>query len=248
MNKANADDLGAYEKKQFVDSQGNILPYRILFPEQYKDGNKYPLILFLHGAGERGNDNELQLVHGGSLFLKNENRKQFPAVIVFPQCPHDAWWAAIDLDGNYLPVKLDFDYSRKITGPLNASIELIQTLIKTEQVDSNRVYVVGLSMGGMGTFEAVYRYPNLFAAAIAICGGGDEKAYDKRVVKTPFWIFHGAADDVVEVNFSRKMVARLKELKADVKYTEYPGIGHESWENAFAEQELMPWLFSKRKN
>ena len=223
------------------------MPYRILFPEHYDHRKKYPLLLFLHGAGERGKDNELQLTHGASLFLKGENRKRFPAFVVFPQCPRDTWWAAIDLDMNHIPLKLDFDYSRKITAPLKSAIELTQMLIKKEGVDPKRVYIVGISMGGMGTFEAVYHYPELFAAAIPICGGGDSKAYDKRVSKISFWIFHGAADDVVDVKYSREMVDRLKKMKAEVKYTEYPGVQHESWNEAFAEPELLPWLFSKKR-
>ena len=242
-----AQDLNAYEKRRYVDSQGNSLPYRILFPERYDHGKRYPLVLFLHGAGERGKDNELQLTHGASLFLKDENRKGFPAFVVFPQCPQDAWWAAVDLDVNHTPIALDFDYSRKITAVLKSAVELTQMLIKKERVDSKRIYIVGLSMGGMGTFEAVFRYPGLFAAAIPICGGGDSKAYDKRVAKIPFWIFHGAQDDVVDVKYSREMYARLRELKAEVKYTEYPGIQHESWPYAFAEPQFLPWLFSKKR-
>lgn len=239
-----AQDLNAYERKQYVDSQGASLPYRILFPERYDHRRKYPLVLFLHGAGERGKDNQLQLTHGASLFLKDENRKRFPALVVFPQCPVDVWWPAVDL--NHLP--LDFDYSRKMTAPLQAAIELTQTLIKKERVDSKRIYIIGLSMGAMGTFEAVYRHPELFAAAIAICGGGDSSAYDQRVAHVPFWIFHGADDDVVNVSYSREMHAKLMQLKAEAKYTEYPGVQHESWNKAFAEPDFLSWLFSKKLN
>jgi len=242
-----AQDLNAYEKREYVDRQGDSLPYRILFPDDSDRRKRYPLVLFLHGAGERGKDNELQLTHGASLFLKDENRAKFPSFVVFPQCPADDFWAALNLDQNHLPSKFDFDYSRKMTAPLKHAIELTQMLIKNERVDPKRIYIVGLSMGGMGTFEAVYRYPKLFAAAIPICGGGDSKAYDKRVAKTPFWIFHGAEDDVVDVKYSREMYARLKELKAKVKYTEYLGVQHESWPHAFAEPEFLSWLFSQKR-
>ncbi len=240
-------DLSAYLKREYIDPHRNSLPYRILLPQHYDRSRKYPLVLFLHGAGERGKDNELQLTHGASLFLEKQNRTKFQSFVVFPQCPQNGYWAAAQPVAEQIPLKLDFDYSRKITAPLKSAIELTQFLLQKEHVDSKRVYVVGLSMGGMGTFEAVYRYPKLFAAAIAICGGGDSKAYNKEAAKVPFWIFHGAEDNVVEVKFSREMYARLKELKAQVKYTEYPGVQHESWLNAFAEPEFLTWLFSQKR-
>ena len=102
-------------------------------------------------------------------------------------------------------------------------------------------------MGGMGTFESVYRYPDLYAAALPICGGGDLKLYDSRVNKTPYWIFHGDADAVVNVELSRTMYAKLKTLKANVKYTEYPNINHNSWENAFSDPEFLNWMMKQRK-
>jgi predicted peptidase len=103
-------------------------------------------------------------------------------------------------------------------------------------------------MGGMGTFESVYRYPNTFAAALPICGGGNEKAYDQRVRGTAFWVFHGDKDGVVDVQLSRNMVNRLKELKAkEAVYSEYPGVNHNSWENAFAEPEFLGWMFRQKR-
>ena len=102
-------------------------------------------------------------------------------------------------------------------------------------------------MGGMGTFEAVYREPKLFAAAAPICGGGDTKAYSKQSARVPFRIFHGADDAVVAVNLSRDMVGRLKELNASVQYIEYPGVNHNSWDNAFAEPDFLGWFFAKMR-
>ena len=240
---ANAQDFSAYQKKEFSG-----MPYRILFPRNYANGKKYPLILFLHGAGERGTDNAKQLVHGGSLFINDRNSKKFPAIVLFPQCPENEYWTHIDLNGDQHPRMFDFDYSQPPTDSLKKAIELTQSIIRKERVDPKRVYVLGLSMGGMGTFEAVYRYPELFAAAIPICGGGDVHSYDQRVKGFPFWVFHGAEDDLVDVANSRAMVQRLKELKAKVKYTEYPHVKHESWDLAFAEPKFLHWLFSNRKN
>ena len=129
---------------------------------------------------------------------------------------------------------------------MEAAHELVRRIATDEAVDRSRVYITGLSMGGMGAFEAVYRYPDLFAAALPICGGGDLRAYDRRVRKTAFWVFHGTDDAVVDVALSRDMHAKLKALKVKTKYTEYPGVNHNSWDNAFAEPGFLEWMFSQR--
>lgn len=232
-----------YQKKVFQASNGLELPYRILLPQEYDPHKKYPVVLFLHGAGERGNDNEKQLVHGAKLFLTPENRKNFPAIVIAPQCPAENYWGSVIVDRTTSPFTLSFDYSRPATTALSAAIELVKKIITEEGVDKKRVYITGLSMGGMGTFEAVYRYPKLFAAAAPVCGGGDAERYTRQAAKIPFWIFHGDADAVVSVKESRTMVEKLKKLNAVVKYTEYGGVNHNSWDNAFAEPDFMKWLF-----
>lgn len=237
-----------YQKKEFVFAEGKTLPYRILYPENYDKTKKYPLLLFLHGAGERGKDNEKQLTHGAKLMLTEQNRKDFPAIIIFPQCPEESFWASSKIDRTVQPVKFELDYSGEGNWPLLAANELVKKIMTEEAVDASRVYITGLSMGGMGTFESVHRYPNLYAAALPICGGGDVKSYDKRIKKTAFWVFHGAADAVVNVSLSREMVDKLKAIKAEVKYSEYPGVNHNSWDNAFAEPDYLGWmLLHKRK-
>jgi predicted peptidase len=242
-----SQDLSLYQKKEFTYSEGKVLPYRILYPENYDKSKKYPLILFLHGAGERGKDNEKQLIHGSKLFLKDENRKNFPAIIVFPQCPEEFFWATTKIDRSVQPHKIEFDYNAEPGWPLVAANELVKKLVKEESVDKARLYITGLSMGGMGTFESVFRYPNLYAAALPICGGADTTHYDKRVRKTSFWIFHGAADAVVDVNLSRQITDKLRYLKADVTYSEYPGVNHNSWDNVFAEPTFISWMFSHKR-
>ncbi len=242
-----AQDLSAYQKGSYVNAEGSILPYRILFPEHYDQTRNYPLILFLHGSGERGNDNEKQLKHGAGLFLKEENRKKFPCFVIFPQCPVEDSWHCMIPDRSKTPALFAFDYSASVKTSLASALEAVKKIMKEESVDPARVYITGLSMGGMGTFEAVYRYPAMFAAAAPICGGGDVTHYDSRILKTSFWIFHGDQDAAVDVKYSRQMTDRLKELKAEVKYTEYPGVNHNSWDNAFAEPDLMSWLFSHQR-
>lgn len=243
-----AQDLSLFEKKEFVSSRGDTLLYRVLYPANYDPGRKYPLILVLHGAGERGNDNEKQLVHGGKLFLADSNRIKYPAIILFPQCPQNSYWSSVKIDRTTQPLTIAFDYaSSQITPPLNSAIELTRSYINDGKADRRRVYVTGLSMGGMGTFEAVYREPKLFAAAAPICGGGDTKAYSKQSARVPFRIFHGADDAVVSVDLSRAMVGRLKELNASVQYVEYPDVNHNSWDNAFAEPDFLGWFFGNRR-
>jgi predicted peptidase len=241
-----AEDLSLFEKATYINKDGTKLPYRILYPKNYVRSKKYPLVLFLHGAGERGNDNEKQLTHGAKMFLKAENREKFPTIVIFPQCPEESFWSSVKWEREKKPA-FSFDYSRPSNVPLVSSYELVNKMIREEGVDVSRVYITGLSMGGMGTFEAVYKYPSLFAAAMPICGGGDVASYDSRILKTPFWVFHGDADPVVDVLYSRTMVDKLKELKADVKYTEYPGVSHNSWDNAFAEGEFLSWMFAHRR-
>jgi predicted peptidase len=240
-----SQDFSKYQKREFKSADGSSLPYRILFPENYDTSKKYPLILVLHGAGERGNDNEKQLVHGAKLFLDSVVREKYPAIVVFPQCPTESYWSSVRIDRGVSPLKLDFDYTRPATQPLKDAVSLVRKLVEEEAVVEDKVYITGLSMGGMGTFEAVYRNPDLFAAAMPICGGGDTAHYKK--IKIPFWVFHGDADAVVDVKYSRSMVEKLKDLHMKVKYTEYPGVNHNSWDNAFAEPDFLKWMFSKKR-
>ena len=239
--------LDIYEKKEFVFAERKILPYRILYPVNYDKTKKYPLLLLLHGAGERGKDNEKQLAWGSKLFITEENRKKFPAIVVFPQCPEESFWAVMKTDQTKQPPARTFDYSVEPNWPLAAANELVKKISNEEGVDKKQIFISGLSMGGMGTFESVYRYPDMYAAALPICGGGDVNHYDKRIAKVPFWIFHGAVDAVVNPQLSRDMVEKLKSLKAEVRYSEYPGVNHDSWKNAFAEPDYLSWMLSHKK-
>jgi predicted peptidase len=241
-----ATTLELYLKKQF-NYQGNVLPYRILYPDHYDKHTMYPLLLFLHGAGLRGNDNEQQLMHGARLFLTGENQKKYPTIVVIPQCPANLSWSFPNIDKSTQPMKLTFDYTKPATWPLKAANELVRGISDTASVDKSRIYITGFSMGGMGTFESVFRYPDLYAAALPICGAGDAIAYDKGLKNTSFWIFHGANDSRVDVKHSREMAARLKKLKIPVKYTEYAGVDHNSWDNAFADPNYLEWMFMQKR-
>ena len=241
------DDYSLFLRREFSVRGGKILPYRILYPMSYNPSVKYPVVLFLHGAGERGNDNSAQLKYGAKLFLNEEYRKKYPCFVIFPQCPLDDFWSSVKIDGKTDPVTFEFDYSIQETEALSSAIALLKQIITEESAEKTRVYIAGLSMGGMGTFEAVYRNPELFATAMPICGGGDAKRYDRNLTGIYFWVFHGDQDQSVPVKYSRDMVDRLKELKLDYLYSEYPGVKHNSWDYAFAEKEFIPWMFKHKR-
>ncbi|MDB4015735.1 alpha/beta hydrolase-fold protein [Flavobacteriaceae bacterium] len=239
----NVSEVFAQEYRYAIyEQEEKSLPYRILLPENYDTKKNYPLLLFLHGSGERGNDNELQLVHGSTLFLDSDFRKNNPAIIVFPQCAKDAYWATTT------QTETGFTYVKKPKN--NPTLDLVEgmldDIIQNYGIDKKRIYVGGLSMGGMGTFELVYRNPKMFAAAFAICGGANPKI--ARKIRRPVWrIDHGEADQVVAVDLSKKMVAALLKKKATVAYNWYPGVNHNSWDTVFADPDFLPWLFAQKK-
>ncbi|MCL6267936.1 alpha/beta hydrolase-fold protein [Flagellimonas myxillae] len=240
-----AQDLSAYQKKYF-EKNGDSIPYRLLLPKDYDPTVKYPLILFLHGSGERGNNNEAQLVHGSSLFLQEAVRSNYQAIVVFPQCAANSSWAKVDYAGNADNFKFIFHEDADATKDMLLLEGLLKYLKKSYKLDKNRLYVGGLSMGGMGTFELVRRNPKMFAAAFPICGGANPQI-SKKLKKPHWWIFHGEADTVVPEKYSADMAQAMGQLGINTKYTVYPGVGHNSWDNAFAEPELLSWLFSKSK-
>jgi predicted peptidase len=215
---ANAQSEDIYTVHWYVDNQDS-LPYRMLYPADYDRNQRYPLVLFLHGAGERGSDNQKQLTHGASLFLTPSHRERFPCIVVFPQCPEDDYWSSVDIDREQRPFALDFDYNRPAQRPLEMALQLTDQIISREAIDTQRIYIMGLSMGGMGTFEAIYHRPDFFAAAVPICGGGDALAYHEKSVNQPFWIFHGAEDNVVGVEHSITMYDRIIDLGGQASYT-----------------------------
>lgn len=247
---ASAQDLTLY-KKQIFRKGKDSLNYRIMYPSKYDVNKKYPVVLFLHGAGERGSDNSKQLVHGANLFADSANRIKFPAFVIFPQCPESDFWAKIERDQAPDSDTLGgfhFISEGNVGKSLGLVVNLIDSFAKTPQVNTKKIYLGGLSMGGMGTFELLWRKPQFFAAAFPICGGGDPTKVNVYADNFPIWVFHGASDPVVPVSNSRLMVNELKKAGANVTYSEYPGVKHNSWDNAFAEPDLLPWLFSKEKN
>lgn len=190
-----------YERSVFVSSSGDSLNYRLLEPEVMQAGEKYPLVLFLHGAGERGNDNEKQLTHGGQMFLNPVNREKYPAFVLFPQCPESGYWAYENRPQSFIPTQMPV--GKEMPSVFQAVKELLDMYLANPQVDKSRIYIMGLSMGAMGTYDMVSRFPDIFAAAVPICGTVNPTRLS-AARNVAFRIFHGDADDVVPVAGSRQ--------------------------------------------
>ncbi len=249
LSSANAQiNYPEFEKQQYTNN-GDTLLYRILYPLNYSEDEIYPLILFLHGAGERGSDNELQLVHGAALFADSSVRTKYPAFVIFPQCPVDKTWAGYKINhgADSATHRLYLEPNTPFQRPLQLVKLLLDSLSNARQVDKKRIYIGGLSMGGFGTFDMLQRYPDFFSAAFPICGGGIPADAIKYAKNVTMWVFHGAKDNVVNPGLSRNMVAALKAAGGNVKYTEYPEANHNSWDSAFAEPQLFSWLFSQSR-
>ncbi len=240
----NAQSFDLYKKEIFV-KESDTLQYRILWPVDFDKNKKYPVVLFLHGAGERGIDNSKQLVHGSKLFLKTEFRKKHPAIVIFPQCPESDYWSNITVDRSKNGrEKFSFQYGETPNTSLGLVIDMMDEIISKSYTKEDQIYIGGLSMGGMGTFEMLYRRPNMFAAAMIICGGGDPDTVNKYAKTTSLWIFHGAKDNVVAPSFSLDMAQAVLKAGGFPKVTLYDNANHNSWDPAFSEPDLLSWLFS----
>jgi len=233
-----ADDFVA---RTFTDIQQRTLPYRLLIPTNYDKGTKYPVILFFHGAGERGIDNSAQLVHGVGNFATPEARAKYAAFVIAPQCPLDKQW--VDMPwGAQSGARPD-----KPSDPMQLALEILDSVTDEFNIDKDRTYVAGLSMGGYATWDCVTRSPNRFAAAIAVCGGGDESTVTGSVAKVPVWAFGSSDDGTVPPIRTLHMVEAMMKQGGQPRYYLYTGLGHLSWDKAFSEPELLPWLFSQRR-
>ncbi len=229
-----------FEPRSFSTPDGGTLPYRLLVPAKIEAEKKYPLVIFLHGAGERGSDNALQLKNGAPAFAKPEAREKFPCFVFAPQCPKDKKWVEMEWGGVTGTAPAD-------PGPIEKLVlSAADALAHEFQIDPDRIYVTGLSMGGFGTWDLITRHPEKFAAAIPVCGGGDKtKAAAAKAV--PVWAFHGLEDKVVLPVRSQDMVAAVRAAGGTAALTEYPGVAHDSWTFAYSEANLLPWLFAQRR-
>lgn len=219
---------------------GGELPYRLLKPKTVAAGPKYPLVVFLHGAGERGVDNTIQLIHGMADLASDAMMKRHPAYVIAPQCPADQQWVDVPwtADSHTMPAEP--------TASLRMVQELIGSLEKELPIDSGRIYLTGLSMGGFGVWDLLQRQPERFAAAVPVCGGGDP-AFASKLKAVPLWAFHGDADTTVKVMRSRDMIAALKAAGGRPIYTEYEGVSHNSWTATYGNRFVWDWVFAQSR-
>jgi len=228
------DDI-EFRKKEYVNKKGERLPYRLFVPLGYDANKKYPLLLWLHGGDGRGSDNVRQLNGGNQLgthfFAGKEVQLKFPIFLLLPQCPSGDNWSDPDLNQ---PTKW-----------LELTMAALAEVRKQFSVDPDRLYLAGQSMGGLGAWSTLQAYPGMWAAAVIL------SAYDnftdiKVLSQTPIWVFQGKEDDTVPVLLVQDMVKQLKKAHANLRYTEYPKAGHDVWNKAFAEPDLLPWLSSQK--
>lgn len=236
------------------DYHDHAFPYRLLTPEKVEPGKKYPLVLFLHGAGERGDDNRIQLLYLPTWMSEADYRGRFPCYLLAPQCPKAKWW--FDAKRAFGRPKADADATAQPADPpgaaplsdeLQAVSRMLDEALAKHPIDPDRVYLTGLSMGGFGSWALAAAQSERFAAMAPICGGGDAGTAGK-LTQLPIWVVHGGADPVVPVARSRAMVEAVKLAGGNVQYHELEGVGHDSWTPAYRDPAgLLKWLFEQRR-
>ena len=228
------------EAREWKAPDGTLVKYRWSEPPTLEPGKTYPLVLFLHGAGERGDDNAAQLKHGVLPILEAANKLGEPCFLIAPQCPADRWWAPIRRDTMRLKA------ADQPNNMLDSVLALVDATLKSHPVDPKRFYVTGLSMGGYATWDLLGRVPERIAAAVPICGGGDP-ALAEKFKDIPIWAFHGEADATVPVKTTRDMITALEKAGGKPKATYYPQVNHDSWTRTYQDPEVIRWMFAQRK-
>ncbi len=214
---------------------GNSLPYCLLLPENYTPSKEYPLVLLLHGAGERGSDNIKQTTHFNNMYTSNGDLLS-DVIALCPQCPSDGWW---NIDG--------FSYGDE-KGWLGSAMRLLENIEDNYSCDKDRIYVTGLSMGGYATWSLLERYSDVFAAGVPVCGWGDTSK-GSVLVDVPIWIYHGTNDDTVSFKSSSMMyesIIKAGGIKAH--FTQLNGVNHNAWDYAYVDREMISWLLSQDKS
>ena len=219
-----AETQTGFVEKEFKNSDDTTSKYVVFVPAAYDGKTEYPVILFLHGSGETKGGTKMPVEVGLGALIKNQE-KTFPFIVVIPQSEKRTWSAASD-DGK-------------------RALKMLEATQKEYKTDAKRVILTGLSMGGDGTWSMAAAFPDEWAAIVPICGGGNPKDAEK-IKDIPCWNFHGDKDTAVAVAKSRDMIEALKKAGGNPKYTEYPGVGHNSWDKAYAEKELWTWLAEQK--
>ncbi len=240
---AKFDTNKEYKRGLFV-YQGDTLPYREFNLSSIWE-EPLPLVIFLHGSGEKGNDNSSQLSHG-SEWIWRASYSGFPCHAIFPQCSKNSYWSNVSrtTDSSGKP-HFTFNDDIESTKAMTLLMAFVNHLKKQSYIDTTRIYIGGLSMGGMGTIEIMKRMPKTFAAAFPICGGGKITNL-KELKHSHWWFFHGLKDDIVPPICSIEIANQLKNAGINTKITLFPNANHNSWDSAFAEPELLPWMFQQK--
>lgn len=236
-----ADVVKGFEGRTYSNN-GFTMQYRLFKPLNYDPAQKYAMVIFLHGLDDSGSDNRAQISGiGTDVWIKPENQAKYPCFVLAPQNPKKNSWYC----GRNGATLKDIDTTVP-TGSAVAVLNIIN-LLENEfsNIDATRLYLTGLSMGGNGTWEMYLRHPEIFAAALPCSGVGDQSKAS-RILNKPLWAFHGSADPIVPVNGSRLMIDALRALGGNPKYTEYPGVEHNSWDHAYMEPDLLPWTFAQK--
>lgn len=235
-------DVKAVFKPREFTSDGYTMKYRLYVPKNYDCGEKYPLLVFLHGAGERGDDNEAQFKHGLQTMFNDIESPVYDSVIIAPQCPADSQWVLTPWnEGNYAVENVP--ESRE----LETVCKIMDEVSDFCNIDPDRVYITGISMGGFGTWDMLMRHGSRFAAGMPICGGADE-SYARLLKRIPIRTFHGSDDGAVPVTGTRKMYAAIRrEGGEQIEYTEFDGCGHNVWDMVYENGENIRWLFSNSR-
>jgi predicted peptidase len=242
------DVAAAYAERSVNVAEGatNVeFRYRLLRPEPAagngRTTGRYPLVLYLHGAGERGTDNAKQLKYLPTWLAEPAMRQKYPCFVLAPQCRMDERWVDVSwADATSTP------QPATPTVDLTAATAALEDVLAQEAVDPDRIYLTGLSMGGYGTWDLAARIPDRFAAILPVCGGGDERVA-ASIASRPIWCFHGDADTAVPVERSRAMIAAVKAAGGRPIYSELAGVGHDSWTPAYRDAFVLDWLFSQRR-
>lgn len=233
-----SDEMTKYTGGKYKDEEFH---YRLLKPAKVEEGKKYPVVLFLHGAGERGSDNKAQLKYFPEWMADAKHREKYPCYVIAPQCRNGEKWSS----GNW-GAKLSAKMDTEPTDQMKVALAALEHVAKAYPVDEKRFYLTGLSMGGYGSWELGMRQPERFAAIAPICGGGDESQAAK-LAKVPVWAWHGDADNAVPVERSRNMIAAIKSAGGTPKYSELKGVGHDSWTQAYTGSDsVIPWMFEQK--
>lgn len=238
---SNVSELADKLEARNTSTSKNSIPYQLFIPTEFEQTQSYPIILFLHGSGERGDDNLKQLSWGVEAFISEEVQSLQKAFVLAPQCPAGKRWVEVNWDSTA------HDMPVQPSDALQSVWSELSMLQREFPIDGNRIYVIGLSMGGYGTWDLLQRYGNEIAAAVPICGGGDVKLIDK-LVDVPIWAFHSEDDTIVPVQRSRDMFEAVVEQGGQkIRYTEFSTEGHNSWSAPFESMALYRWLFQQSR-